>query len=36
MRWGQSERTFEDDLYIGEEGPHFFSKQSIAIDQPFG
>ena len=26
----------EDDLYIGEDGPHFFSKQSIAIDQPFG
>ena len=26
----------EDDLYIGEDGPHFFSKQSVAIDQPFG
>ncbi len=26
----------EDDVYIGEDGPHFFSKQSIAIDQPFG
>ena len=26
----------EDCVYIGEDGPHFFSKQSIAIDQPFG
>ena len=26
----------EDDLYVGEDGPHFFSKQSLAIDQPFG
>lgn len=26
----------EDDVYIGEDGPHFFSKQSVAIDQPFG
>ena len=26
----------EDDVYIGEDGPHFFSKQSLAIDQPFG
>ena len=26
----------EDCLYIGEDGPHFFSKQSISIDQPFG
>ena len=26
----------EDDLYIGEDGPHFFTKQSVAIDQPFG
>jgi len=26
----------EDDVYIAEDGPHFFSKQSIAIDQPFG
>ena len=26
----------EDDVYIGEDGPHFFSKQSIAIDKPFG
>ena len=30
------DRGVEDDLYIGEDGPHFFSKQSIAIDQPFG
>ncbi|MEP6764945.1 MAG: Xaa-Pro peptidase family protein [Gemmatimonadaceae bacterium] len=26
----------EDDVYIGEDGAHWFSKQSIAIDQPFG
>ncbi|MEO7964147.1 MAG: Xaa-Pro peptidase family protein [Gemmatimonadaceae bacterium] len=26
----------EDDVYIGEDGAHFFSKQSRAIDQPFG
>ena len=26
----------EDCLYITEDGPHFFTKQSIAIDQPFG
>lgn len=26
----------EDCLYIAEDGPHFFSKQSVSIDQPFG
>ena len=26
----------EDCVYIGEDGPHFFTKQSIALDQPFG
>ena len=26
----------EDCLYIAEDGPHFFSKQSISIEQPFG
>lgn len=26
----------EDCLYIGEDGPRFFSKQSISIEQPFG
>lgn len=26
----------EDCVYIGDDGPHFFTKQSIAIDQPFG
>jgi len=26
----------EDCLYIGEDGPHFFSKLSKSIDQPFG
>jgi Xaa-Pro aminopeptidase len=26
----------EDDVFIAEDGPHFFSKQSRAIDQPFG
>jgi Xaa-Pro dipeptidase len=26
----------EDCLYIAEDGPHYFSKQSISIDQPFG
>jgi len=26
----------EDCLYVAEDGPHFFSKQAIAIDQPFG
>ena len=26
----------EDCVYFDESGPHYFSKQSIAIDQPFG
>jgi Xaa-Pro dipeptidase len=26
----------EDDVYIGEDGAHWFSKPSVAIDQPFG
>lgn len=26
----------EDCVYIAEDGPHYFSKQSISIDQPFG
>src|SRR5580765_4266727 len=26
----------EDDVYIAEDGAHFFTKQSVAIDQPFG
>lgn len=26
----------EDDVYIDENGAHFFTKQSIAIDKPFG
>ncbi len=26
----------EDCLYISEDGPHFFSKQSVSIEQPFG
>ncbi len=26
----------EDDVYVAEDGPHFFSKQSVAIDRPFG
>jgi Xaa-Pro dipeptidase len=26
----------EDCVYFDEDGPHFFTKQSIAIDQPFG
>ena len=26
----------EDCVYISEDGPHFFSKQSVAIDKPFG
>ena len=26
----------EDCLYISEDGPHFFTKQSISIEQPFG
>jgi Xaa-Pro dipeptidase len=26
----------EDCLYMAEDGPHFFSEQSVAIDQPFG
>jgi len=26
----------EDCVYIGDDGPQFFSKQSIAIDKPFG
>ncbi len=26
----------EDCVYVAEDGPHFFSRQSISIDQPFG
>ena len=26
----------EDCLYIAADGPHFFTKQAVAIDQPFG
>jgi Xaa-Pro dipeptidase len=26
----------EDCLYIAEDGPHFFSKLSPSIEQPFG
>ena len=26
----------EDCVYIAEDGAHFFSKQSISIEQPFG
>lgn len=26
----------EDCVYIGEDGPHFFTRQSVSIDQPFG
>jgi len=26
----------EDCLYIGKDGPHFFTKQSISIEEPFG
>ena len=26
----------EDCVYVGEDGPHFFTKQSISIEQPFG
>jgi Xaa-Pro dipeptidase len=26
----------EDCVYIAEDGPHFFSKQSVSIEQPFG
>jgi Xaa-Pro dipeptidase len=26
----------EDDVHVGEDGPHFFSPPSLAIDQPFG
>jgi Xaa-Pro dipeptidase len=26
----------EDDVYVAEDGAHFFTKQSVAIDQPFG
>jgi Xaa-Pro dipeptidase len=26
----------EDCLYIGDDGPHFFTKQSKSIDEPFG
>jgi Xaa-Pro dipeptidase len=25
----------EDCVYVGEDGPHFFSKQSVAIEKPF-
>ena len=25
----------EDDVYIGEDGPHWFTKPSPAIDRPF-
>jgi Xaa-Pro dipeptidase len=34
--YGEFGIRLEDCLYITEEGPKFFSKQSVAIDQPFG
>jgi Xaa-Pro dipeptidase len=34
--YGEFGIRLEDCLYITENGPKFFSKQSIAIDQPFG
>ena len=34
--YGEFGIRLEDCLYITENGPKFFSKQSVAIDQPFG
>jgi Xaa-Pro dipeptidase len=34
--YGEFGIRLEDCLYITEEGPRFFSTQSVAIDQPFG
>jgi Xaa-Pro dipeptidase len=33
---GEMGIRLEDCVYFDESGPHFFTKQSIAIDQPFG
>lgn len=33
---GQFGIRLEDCVYIAEDGAHFFTKQSLAIDQPFG
>ena len=33
--YGEFGVRLEDCLYIGEDGPHFFSEQSPAIDRPF-
>jgi Xaa-Pro dipeptidase len=34
--YGEFGIRLEDCLYIREDGPRFFSAQSVAIDQPFG
>ena len=33
--YGEFGVRLEDCLYIGEDGPHFFTEQSPAIDRPF-
>src|SRR5437762_5291496 len=35
VTYGEFGVRLEDCLYIGEDGPHFFTEQSPAIDQPF-
>ena len=34
--YGEFGIRLEDCLYMTENGPMFFTKQSVAIDQPFG
>jgi Xaa-Pro dipeptidase len=34
--YGEFGVRLEDCLYITDDGPKMFSKQSISIDQPFG
>lgn len=34
--YGEFGMRLEDCLYIGEDGPHFFTEQSPSIDKPFG
>jgi Xaa-Pro dipeptidase len=34
--YGEFGIRLEDCLYMTDNGPKFFTKQSVAIDQPFG
>ena len=34
--YGELGIRLEDCMYMAEDGPHFFTKQSVSITQPFG